>query len=172
MHGAQHVSMHLYRHARNLIIIYNLAQGDGCDGTDDETMVRVVFRPLTVNRMNQSRVWNILSYLATTHAESHSTLRAKMATLKKELCRLHVDGGRLKRDGQPIIHPVQGHEIRIKWMLNGDKPFKRHFLNLRDHTFEYPFDQCDCSGKQLWDMTFDPLTHFTGITFEVGQLIS
>ena len=48
-----------------------------------------------------------------------------------------------------------------------DKPFKRHFLNLRDHTFEYPFDQCDCSGQQLWDMTFDQLTHFTGITFKV-----
>ena len=92
---------------------------------------------------------------------------ARTKVVRPQLCRLYRES--LSRGAGELRNPDgSGSGIFVKLLLTADKPALCHVLGRRSfaHDFFSPF--CDCSEKNgdLFNYTYDPLTHFAGLSFE------
>ena len=137
-----------------------LLTGDGAGLTADDSGIRIAAVAGSVNKMNQSvhNVWNLVFYRANKHAEHHSTLVARLAGIHRRVCEIY-ESGMIK--GEPGEEPIY-----VKFLLTADKPFHCHVLGRRSFAYDYFSPQCDCKRADLYNLTFDPLEHYRGISFE------
>jgi hypothetical protein len=142
---------------------------DGAGLTHDDSGVRLALICASVERMNQSThaVHTISFWRANEHAEHWSVVMARTKTVRPQLCRLFRDS--LTRGaGELLNEDGSGSGVFVKLLFTADKPALCHVMGRRSfgHDFFSPFCRCSEKAGDLFNYTYDALTHYAGISFE------
>ena len=121
---------------------------DGAGLTHDDSGVRLALICASVERMNQSThaVHTIAFWRATEHAEHWSTVIARTATVRPQLCRLFKDSCE-RGAGELLNADGSGSGVFVKLLLTADKPALCHVLGRRSFGHDYFSPFCPCSEK-------------------------
>ena len=92
---------------------------------------------------------------------------ARTKTVRPQLCRLFRDS--LTRGaGELLNEDGSGSGVFVKLLFTADKPALCHVMGRRSfgHDFFSPFCRCSEKAGDLFNYTYDALTHYAGISFE------